>query len=374
MKRTFLLIVLFFFATMTFQVQAEQTSRNALFPTDKGSSVAVNVTLGHDGLVNGKLTMQVNKTYLLNISMTVEALGQDVQDIHDIAVTTTMTKTNVLQKTTYYHSGIYMDSDSRLKEGDTWSASIEIIPLGPTEKVDGVTLSVIISIKENVKNNIDPKTEFTPITYEVTLNPDEKSYPITDFKDGIKINKSVVTYMGKESQVNFTIIFGADSMDNETQKPIAKSQTKYSLYFYLKVLKLGPDATDVHDLEISILLQDESLKDKLPNSDSKYFFAMSYASDAKLQEGDEITTASMFYIASNLNGTTAKLKINVKAKEGVENFIDPTSTIADFTVEMEINPTGSKSNIAKSPISIITVPVAVLPLLRKKRKEKNKRE
>ncbi|RMG37041.1 MAG: hypothetical protein D6732_07470 [Methanobacteriota archaeon] len=369
MKRIVILATLLIFASAIAPTIAEESAKNGLFPTDKGSSVAVNVTLTHDGLVNGVPTMQVNKTYHLNVTLKVEALGQDVQDIHDITVTTSMTKTNVLQKTTYYHSGIYVDTESTLKAGDTWYATIEIVPLGPAETVEGVTLSVVVSLKENVKLNLDPKTEFNPFNYEIILNPDGNTFTITDFADGVKVNRSVVTFLSKESQVNFTIVFGAEEINNETEKPVVRSNVKYSLYFYLKVLKLGPDAEDVHDIEISLLMVDESLTDILPNSDSKYYFAMTLATDAKLGEGDSIERSSMLYISSNVQDTNPKLKVNVKAKEGVPNFIDPTSTIADFNIELHLNPKEKTTDTVGAPIQYTFLPIlAMIALIQRRRR------
>lgn len=369
MKRIILLLVLLLAMSVS-PSYSENSDKYGIFPTDKGSSVAVNVTLNHDGMVDGVPSMQVNKTYYLNVTLKVESLGQDVEDIHDIAVTTSMTKTNVLQKTTYYHSGVFVDSETRLVPGQTWNATIEIIPLGPVEKVEDVTLSVVVSIKENVKLNVDPKTEFNPFNFQITLNPDEAIFLIPEFNDGTEVSRSVVTFLSKESQVNFTIVFGAESIDNETQKPVLRSKTPYSLYFYLEVLKLGPDAQDVHDIEISILMVDESLTDILPNSDAKYYYAMTLGTDDKLMEGDSIERHSMLYVSSNVKEATPKLQIKVEAKEGVANFIDPTSTIADFTVEVHLNPQDKNTTTSSTPINLTIFPIAaaIVALRRKKKK------
>lgn len=364
-----ILLLVFFLSIFATQVTvADASPKEGLFPTKKESSVAINMTLNHDGLDATKNlpTLNMNTTYTLEVTVTVVKLGPDARNIHDIAILTEITRENFLGSKTYFHSGMFFDSKSNLKVGDSHVYTIEIMPLGTAERIEDAQLTVTISVKEDVQFLTDPTTEFTPLTYAIVLNPDGTAHDITSFYDGALVRKSVVSYAKKESQINFTLGVGVDSIDSETNKPQISSYTMYSLFFYVKVLKLGPDAKDVHDLDISISLDDESVVDYLPGHSTKQYFALNYAKEASLKESTTIMLHTAFYISSNINNTTVKFKIHTEVKEDVP-LVDPTSTIADFSVEMNLNSTVSTKSPASFNSYMIIIAVALLPILRKRK-------
>jgi len=351
---------------------ADDAEKGGLFPTKKESTVRINVTLQHDGLDIDKQvpTLSFNKTYTLKIDIGVVELGKDAQDIHDIAILSEITRTNFLGSKTYYHSGLYTDSTEKLKQGENTTIYVKFMPVGTGERITDAELIVQISVKEAVSLNIDPTTEFTPFNYAVVLNPNEEVNPITSYDDGDTIQRSVIEYTAKESQINFTLVVGVDNVNNDTGKPTISTYKKYSLYFYFKVLKLGTDADDVHDVDISIFLEEQSVKDYFPGSSTKKYFAMNLVSNKTMAEGDSIELYSAFFVSSNSNDTTVQFKTTVQVKEAVSLSIDPTSKIADFSVEMKLNPSSntSSSGAPLQGIPFFLVILAIPVILRKRLK------
>ncbi len=377
MNRRLLLSLFVFgllFAAVLPTSTAVESEKGGIFPTEKESTVKLNVTLEHDGLDDqeGLPTLSVNKTYTLRVDIGVVELGKDAEDIHDIAILTEITRTNILGSKTYYHSGIYTDKDTKLVAGESTTIFVNIMPSGTGERITDAELTVTVSVKEAVSLNTDPTTEFTPFKYGIVLNPKEEKNIITSFDDGDTIKRSVVSFADKESQINFTLVVGVDRENNETGKPDISTYKTYSLYFYLEVLKLGPDADDVHDVDITIFLEDESLKDYFPGSDTKKYFAMNLATDKSMGEGDSIELYSVFYVSSNSNDTFVKFRTTVKVTEAVSLLPDPTSTIADFSIEMKLNP-DSSSNMSDVPLSFAPVLLAVLalPVILRRRKRQS---
>lgn len=364
------LVFLFMFSSfMVVEVTGQTAEKSGLFPTDKGSSIRLNLTLNHAGLDStlNVPTLNVNQSHTLTVRLEVVELGTDARDIHDIAVFTEISKENFLSGSDLFYSGAHFD-DSSLVAGDVVFIEVPIFPVGSSERIEDADLKVTVSVKEDVQLNVDPQTVFNTFSYDIVLQPDETITNVT-VQDGNTTTTTTRTPLDRESDVEFSITIGYEADSNRTEKRVIYSYTPYSVSFRLKVIALGPDVQDIHDFEVSLLLEDTSITDYLPNSDSEKYYALSLASEESLGVNDTITLDTLFYVNTNANETDVKLSVKAKVKEALDLLPDPSTTIADFDLDFYLNLLPEETDDSPASFTYMFIfALVALPILRKIRK------
>ena len=94
----FSLLVFMMLASVITISTADTAERSGSFTTAKGTIVLVNATMEHDGLdtETSKPTLAVNHTYVLRINVTLQTLGAEVVDFHDISFEIKLSATSLL--------------------------------------------------------------------------------------------------------------------------------------------------------------------------------------------------------------------------------------------------------------------------------------
>lgn len=353
MKRlsiAFAIFLILLFSSATSLASAEDKMIENTFTTSKGTQIAVNTTLEHDGLVDGVPSLKVNSTYSLKISLKIVSLGADVLDYHDIAFEISLETDSlpVISSSKSYFHGYYFDGNTRLKENEISSYSYDIFISGDSSSNDA-TLNIKIYGKENVDKNRDPSSEYDGINIATKINPSGSAGSVTT--SGLsEINRTVDFYSEKSSKVHFEMYMEYEGVNNDSKAMLASNE-KYLMTFKTSLLELGPDSKDIHDLLIAVTFEDESLLDVIPGQDSRKYYGGSIFVDGdtlRMQVGDTHESHLVFYAATNVNNTNVKLNVHLEFKDSVPfpaSLTDPT-TKYDLPVEFKLNE--GKSNIFDS--------------------------
>ncbi len=305
------------------------------FTTANGTLIYVNATIEHDDTDTSKPTFSVNHSYSLKIKLTVKELGADVIDIHDVSFTITLFSSSFLSSDINYYNGYYFDSETRYEENDSKTYDVEIFLSGDTTNRDA-RLDVELLFRENISKDRDPTSSFDAIALECEVNPNSEVFNVTTFGTEF-VDRSIQSYADKDSKISFEISVSHDGLDNETNKPMISTFTRYSMNINVTVLELGSDAVDFHDISIRASIEDESLASIIPGNDPSLYFSMAIDdSDTVLLEGDIVSYSAVLYAATNVNNTEVTLTIELSGKENIPDGLDPKSEF-ELSVGFVIN-------------------------------------
>lgn len=370
----FALFLLLLFSTSVYTSTAETAGRDSSYTTAKGTIFTINSTIEHAGLVESKPTFLVNATYVLQVSITIEELGVEVEDFHDITFEISIVSDSLIGSDLSFYHGYFFDSETRLEAGDNKVYSFDMFIAGDKNQKDA-TLKVIVTGKENVPDNRDPTSEFDAALMECIINPGEVATTASGLVGDEVLEKSMEVYADKGTKVRFEMLIDYDGKNNESAKPRLASLSKYLIRFNVTVLELGPEARDFHDISIRVKVEDTSILDIVPgNTATKYYEAGLDDTETKLLTGDSATYSLVLYISTNINNTEVTMSVEFKGKEDLSNKIDPTSEF-DLNIEFIINEgvsnifdaLRSETDGLNFPFPFLFLLIAV-PILRKAKK------